>query len=108
MMTILWILALMGVLTGCGQGAKTLYGTGRGEEPFSFVTDTSEQTVRYVLGVSTRKIHLPSCTYVARIAPKNRVYVDSLTQALAEQYVACSHCHPLSNNTEAENEERAK
>ena len=58
--------------------------------------DNAEQqnTSAYVLNTKTKKVHLPTCNSVRKIAPQNYATTDNLSQALADGYSPCQKCNP--------------
>ena len=49
----------------------------------------------YVLNTNTHKFHLPSCSSVETISPKNRKDVnESREQIISEGYAPCKRCNP--------------
>ena len=49
----------------------------------------------YVLNTNSHKFHLPSCSSVDAISPKNRKDVnESREQIISEGYAPCKRCHP--------------
>lgn len=52
-----------------------------------------QQTTEYVLNTSTMKIHYPSCSYVAKIAPDNYATTKDYDWAISQGYQPCKKCH---------------
>ena len=90
------------MLCGCEKENTKYFTAGRHDEEFSWQTP-SPSTVLYVLNTSSRRIHLPDCRYVQAMSQEHLREIDDVSQALAEGYTACGHCHP---NTDTENEDR--
>ena len=69
-----------------------------GAEPAVAATEapkTQTGAKSYVLNNSTKKFHLPDCTYVAQMKPENRQNVRrSRDQIIADGYEPCQHCNP--------------
>lgn len=58
-------------------------------------TDSAPQPVTYVLNVSRRRFHLPSCPSVEEIKDKNRRDFTGTREELLEQgYKPCGRCNP--------------
>ena len=106
MTMLLVILLLWGILTGCETETNIYEGGNYGKAEFSFQTESDAENGAYVLNAASRKMHLVSCPYVAKIAEENRLYANDLARALAEGYLPCSHC--LVDKTDIKEEEREK
>lgn len=48
----------------------------------------------YVGNKNTRKLHYIKCTYVSRMNNSNKVFFDSLQDAVKAGYVPCKVCSP--------------
>lgn len=55
-------------------------------------TDTLESG--YVINLSSKKLHLPSCKYAKSMSEKNRGYIESREKAIELGYVPCKVCCP--------------
>ena len=56
---------------------------------------SSKAQYKYVLNISSKKIHLPSCSAVTDMNAENRQYTSkTLNELLAEGYSACGNCKP--------------
>lgn len=55
----------------------------------------SSSASEYVLNISSKKIHLPSCSQVASIKAQNKKTTTQTKEALQEQgYTSCKNCNP--------------
>lgn len=52
------------------------------------------QGARFVGSLTSRKVHVPECGWVRRIAPDNRVCFDSAQTACSLGYQPCHICEP--------------
>ena len=58
-------------------------------------TDSSDNTLAYVLNTKSRKFHLPSCSGVAAMSESNKESYTGSRDALIEQgYSPCGQCNP--------------
>ena len=56
-------------------------------------TESGQESVTYVLNTSTKKAHMPTCSYATSMTEANRgEYTGNLEELLAEGYTACSRC----------------
>ena len=52
-------------------------------------------TTEYVLNTNSKKFHLPSCSSVDQMSPKNREDVeDTRENLIAKGYDPCKRCNP--------------
>ena len=74
--------------------AETLANAGAGQNAGTAATSTTT-TGSYVLNTNTHKFHVPSCSSVENISPKNRKDVsESREQIISEGYAPCKRCNP--------------
>lgn len=72
-------------------------GAGAGEASEKGATGSAEGkgTTEYVLNTSSKKFHLPSCSSVDQMSPKNREDVeDTRENLIAKGYDPCKRCNP--------------
>ncbi len=72
-------------------------GAGAGEASEKGATGSAEGkgTTEYVLNTNSKKFHLPSCSSVDQMSPKNREDVeDTRENLIAKGYDPCKRCHP--------------
>ena len=72
-------------------------GAGAGEASEKGATGSAEGkgTTEYVLNTNSKKFHLPSCSSVDQMSPKNREDVeDSRENLIAKGYDPCKRCNP--------------
>ena len=72
-------------------------GAGAGEASEKGATGSAEGkgTTEYVLNTNSRKFHLPSCSSVGQMSPKNREDVeDTRENLIANGYDPCKRCNP--------------
>jgi DNA-entry nuclease len=79
------------------KGSSTDSGTTDSGSADSGSADSTKQNVktRYILCLSTKKFHKPSCRYVARISINNKKTVKwSRSKVIKKGYAACKVCKP--------------
>ena len=72
-------------------------GAGAGEASEKGATGSAEGkgTTEYVLNTNSKKFHLPSCSSVGQMSPKNREDVeDTRENLIANGYDPCKRCNP--------------
>lgn len=72
-------------------------GAGAGEASEKGATGSAEGkgTTEYVLNTNSKKFHLPSCSSVGQMSPKNREDVeDTRENLIAKGYDPCKRCNP--------------
>ena len=80
--------------TAKNAAAETLANAGAGQNAGTAATSTTT-TGSYVLNTNTHKFHVPSCSSVENISPKNRKDVsESREQIISEGYAPCKRCNP--------------
>lgn len=72
--------------TGDSHGSGTGTHTGTGSTRETAIADT------YIGNTSSKKFHLPTCSYLPDAA--NQITFDSRDEAIAAGYDPCGHCHP--------------
>ena len=86
-----------GVVIDYADGSSYLDGD---TPPATDESDKSEDTVAegdatYVLNISSKKIHKPTCSGVSTMKPENKQYTNkTMEELLAENYVRCGTCNP--------------
>ena len=90
-----WVwMALLALCVGCVGCSHE--NNAHKKDGFSFTS--ARDGTQYVLNASSRKIHLPTCAYAARIAPENKVLTSDLNQAKKEEYTCCQQCMTTTND----------
>lgn len=56
--------------------------------------DSSDAEHRYVLNLSSKKIHRPDCSSVSKISDGNLGYCDDFEKAVKDGYTPCGTCNP--------------
>jgi DNA-entry nuclease len=65
------------------------------ENPVTAAAVSEESDCDFVLNTSSKKIHLPDCESVAKIASQNREeFSGSIDELLEKGYTPCKNCHP--------------
>lgn len=79
---------------GGGSGGGSSGGTGNGSNFQTWDNPDQQQTSQsWVLNTSTMKVHYPSCSSVARIAPQNYAASNApLDELLGRGYSRCGRC----------------
>lgn len=72
--------------TGDSHGSGTGTHTGTGPTRDTAIANT------YIGNTSSKKFHLPTCSYLPDAA--NQITFDSRDEAIAAGYEPCGHCHP--------------
>ena len=85
------------LLCACEEDGSILPEGTHGKDDFSLVREDVQGD--YVLNVSSKKVHLLSCSYAKRISEENRREVSDPDQAYREGYVMCAYC--LKQDTES-------
>ncbi len=86
-----------GVVIDYADGSSYLDGD---TPPATDESDKSEDNVAegdatYVLNISSKKIHKPTCSGVSTMKPENKQYTNkTMEELLAENYVRCGTCNP--------------
>ncbi|MFR2587620.1 MAG: DNA/RNA non-specific endonuclease [Adlercreutzia equolifaciens] len=70
-------------------------GAGEASEKGATGSDEGKGVAEYVLNTNSRKFHLPSCSSVGQMSPKNREDVeDTRENLIANGYDPCKRCNP--------------
>ena len=70
-------------------------GAGEASEKGATGSDEGKGVAEYVLNTNSRKFHLPSCSSVGQMSPKNREDVeDTRENLIAKGYDPCKRCNP--------------
>lgn len=70
-------------------------GAGEASEKGATGSNESKGVAEYVLNTNSRKFHLPSCSSVGQMSPKNREDVeDTRENLIANGYDPCKRCNP--------------
>lgn len=78
----------------CQPGIEINYSNGESHEIASD-SDTLSGEISYIINLSSKRFHLPSCTSAADIAQSNRREYSGSRQELIDQgYVPCGRCKP--------------
>lgn len=64
-------------------------------ETTATTTKSTAQSTQYILNISSKKVHLPSCPSVKSISDENkRVSYEEIESLLARGYALCKSCNP--------------
>lgn len=78
----------------CQPGIEINYSDGESREIASD-SDTADEEISYIINLSSRRFHIPSCASAADIAQSNRMEYSGGRQELIDQgYVPCGRCKP--------------
>ena len=77
----------------CGEQNQYEWQADRGADgEFVFSSQSENEDARYVLNVSSCRIHRVGCRHIEKIKEENRLYVTDIQRALEEEYRYCSDC----------------
>ena len=78
----------------CQPGIEINYSDGESREIASD-SDIADEEISYIINLSSRRFHIPSCASAADIAQSNRMEYSGGRQELIDQgYVPCGRCKP--------------
>lgn len=78
----------------CQPGIEISYSNGESRE-IAYASDTEAENVGYILNLSSKHFHLPSCASVGDINESNRrEYSGSREELIKQGYLPCGRCKP--------------
>ena len=82
-------------IAGSDESLYASAGTARDNKPGEAVTQQDKQMVTYVLNINTKKFHLPECSSVGDMKPKNKRETSLSREEIINQgYQPCKLCNP--------------